>query len=608
MQRIKQLFKIIKGNVLLFLFVIFLTIFHNITYSYVPLFSQLLIRKLQNYLDIDEEIVGTVNLPQYILDFVDNNQGIINVVISIILMLLVWQLVRYIFLFIENRSKGKLTESVAKNLRLSVYDHIQNLSYEYHNNVDSGDLIQRVTTDIDVTTNFISLRFMDAIGLLSSLMAGAFQMYYVNSTIMWVSLAVIPITAIASIIYFNKIDKIFMNVEKKEAAMTVVIQENVNAAKIVRAFANEKYEIDKLEEKNKDYLEAEIKAGKLVAIYWGSMDFLMIIQYFAVVILGIYYANLGTMDIASISSAIMLAGLLIWPVRGLGRIINDLGKSLVSAERLYELYQEKSEYIDDGHLTPIIKGHIVFKDVSFKFKDTNVSLLKKINFEIKPNETIAIIGKTGSGKTTIINLLLKMYDYEGSITIDNVELRDIKKQHLRANIGTVLQDPFLYSNTVYENIKIANDKSTYEEVVKAAKIAALQKDINTFQKGYETIVGERGTTLSGGQKQRVAIARILVAKKPIIIFDDALSALDTKTDKDIREQLNKQNIEQTNIIVTHRMVTAKQADRVIVINDGIVEAIGTHEELKNKEGLYKNLWDIQGNLEAQFLSILKEEN
>lgn len=607
MKRFKQLLKITKGNRKLFIIVIFLTIFHTITYSYIPLFSQLLIRRLELYAGI-ANTVGEVNLPNYIIDFVNKYRDIIDVVLAIVLMLLIWQVIRYLFLFFENRLKGQLTENVAQNLRLSIYDHIQNLSYEYHNNVDSGDLIQRVTTDIDTTTTFVSMRVMDAIGLLSSLIAGTFQMYHVNQTIMWVSLAIIPITAISSIIYFSKIDKVYTEVEEKEAEMTVVIQENVNAAKIVRAFANERYEINKLEDKNKAYLEAEIKAGKIVAIYWGTMDFLMILQYFIVVILGIYFANSGLMDIASISSAIMLSGLLIWPVRGLGRIINDLGKALVASGRLTEIYEQKSEYINDGKLMPEIKGHIIFKDVSFKFNDTKTDLLKNINFEIKPNETVAIIGKTGSGKTTIINLLLRMYEYQGSITIDGVELKEINKKHLRSNIGTVLQDPFLYSNTVYENIKIANNQASYDDVIDASITAALDKDINTFQKGYETIVGERGTTLSGGQKQRVAIARILVSKKAIIIFDDALSALDTKTDKDIRSALSKTNQNQTNIIVTHRMVTARQADKIIVVNEGLIEAVGTHDELKDKPGLYQSLWQIQGDLEKQFLKLLKEVN
>lgn len=606
MRRLRQLFGLLKGNSLLFTVVALLTIFHRITYSYVPLFSELIIRELELYIKPDELIIGTkVNLPSYITNFIKANDTIVEIIVAAILMLILWQLIRYALMFVENTLKGYLTEGVARNLRYKSYDHIQNLSYEYHNNVDSGELIQRVTTDIDTTTNFVSVRLMETIAIITSLIAGAFQMYYINQTIMWVSLSIIPITAIASIIYFRKIDEIYQEVEEKEAKMTVVIQENVNASKIVRAFANESYEVDKLEETNKDYLKAQIKAGNFEALYWGSMDLLMMFQFLIVVLLGIYFSSQNLMDIASISSALMLSGLLIWPVRGLGRIISDYGKALVSAGRLEEIFKVESEYINDGNLEPLINGHIIFNNVSFKFNNTSNYLLKNLNFEILPNETVAIIGKTGSGKTTIINILLKMYDYEGSITIDGVELSEIRKGHLRNNIATVLQDPFLYSNTVYENIKIANHNASSEEVLAAAKTAALDKDIKTFNDGYETIVGERGTTLSGGQKQRVAIARVLVARKPIIIFDDALSALDTKTDKEIRTALSVSGIKQTKIIITHRLITSKEADKVIVINNGKVEAVGTHEQLKNIKGLYQNLWNIQGKLETEFLKMVE---
>ncbi|HHT55967.1 MAG TPA: ABC transporter ATP-binding protein, partial [Acholeplasma sp.] len=532
MKRTKNLFKLLKGNIGLVGIVIVLTIIHRLTYSYIPLFTEILLQKLNLHLDPTFE-TSTVNLPKIILDFINNNVDILNIVLSVAIALILWQIMRYFLMYFENLFKGLLSENVGRKIRLKSYNHIQNLSYEYHNNVDSGDLIQRVTSDIELTKDFVSYRFMDLLATFSSMFFGAYQMYFVNKTIMFVSLAIIPIIGVASIIYFKKIDLLFQNVEEKEAELMVVIQENVSASKVVRAFANEKYETEKLEEKNKAFKDADIKASKVVAIYWGSMDFLMMLQYMAVLLIGIYYAQRGLMDVAKISSAIMLAGMLIWPIRGLGRIINDFGKALVAADRLDEILKLEDEYIIDGKEMPNIDGHIIFKDVSFKFRDDKDYLFKNISFEIKPGETIAIIGKTGSGKSTIINILLRMYEYEGSITIDGIELREINKKHLRSNIGTVLQDPFLYSKTVYENIAIANKKASKDLIYNASQIAALDRDINTFQAGYDTIVGEQGTTLSGGQKQRVAIARILVSDKPIIIFDDALSALDNKTDLDI---------------------------------------------------------------------------
>lgn len=605
MKRIKNLFKLLKGNTGLVWVVIVLTIIHRLTYSYIPLFTEILLQKLNLHLDPTFETTK-VNLPKIILDFINNNVDILNVVLSVVIALILWQIMRYFFMYFENLFKGVLSENVGRKTRLKSYDHIQNLSYEYHNNVDSGDLIQRVTSDIELTKDFVSYRFMDLLATFSSMFFGAYQMYFVNKTIMFVSLAIIPLVGVASIIYFRKVDLLFQNVEEKEAELMVVIQENVSASKVVRAFANEKYETEKLEEKNKNFKDADIKASKVVAVYWGSMDLLMMLQYMTVLLIGIYYAQKGLMDVAKISSAIMLSGMLIWPIRGLGRIINDFGKALVAADRLDEILKIEDEYIIDGSKKPLIEGHIIFNNVSFKFRDDKDYLFKNISFEIKPGETIAIIGKTGSGKSTIINILLRMYEYEGSITIDGIELREINKKHLRSSVGTVLQDPFLYSKTVFENIAIANKKASKDLIYNASQIAALERDINTFQDGYDTIVGEQGTTLSGGQKQRVAIARILVSDKPIIIFDDALSALDNKTDLDIRTALKKSNKNHTNIIITHRMTTAKEADKIIVLNEGVIENIGTHNELSKTPGLYSQLWEIQGKLEDEFLEMLKE--
>jgi ATP-binding cassette subfamily B protein len=388
--------------------------------------------------------------------------------------------------------------------------------------------------------------------------------------------------------------------------MMTVVQENLSGARVVRAFANEVYEIEKMENKNKEYRDALIRANKIVAIYWGVMDFIGITQYLVIIAIGVYGIQNGTMDASGIIASLALVGMLIWPVRGLGRIINDFGKALVSSDRINFLLDQPSEYLKDGTLTPSILGNIEFKNVSFKFSDTDEHLLKGVDFKINAGETVAIIGRTGSGKSTIINLLLRMYDFqEGDILIDGVSLTDIKKKHIRNQIGVVLQDPFLYSKTVFENIAIAHKGAEKERIYLAAQTAALEKDIKTFKQGYDTLVGEKGTTLSGGQKQRVAIARVLVADKPILIFDDALSAVDTKTDMMIREALLNKTYKHTTIIITHRITTAKEADKIIVLDQGRIAEIGTHESLSKKVGLYKKLWDIQGKLETEFQAMVK---
>lgn len=604
--KLKALLKLTKGHLIEYIVLIILVIFHRFSYSYIPLFTQYLIGALNKHIN-NAEVISDVNFPRFLINFFESADGILQVAIYIGLALVIYQFVRYSLMYVESYMKGSIQEKISKKLRVDLYDHIQNLSYKYHNNVDTGDLIQRVTSDVETTTGFVVLQVMQLIGLMASLISGAFQMYFINQTIMWICIAMLPVYGISSLYYFLKIEKIFDKVEKDESSMMTVIQENVSGTKVVKAFANEAFEIEKMETKNKAYRDMNIKANNIVAIYWGTMDFLTVSQVAAVTILCIYYVRNGIMDAASVSAAFMLLGILIWPIRGLGRMINEFTKAFVAIGRINDITSQPTEYMKDGSLEPLIDGNISFKNVSFKFEDDNEYLLKNVSFDINKGETVAFIGKTGSGKTTIINLLLRMYDYEGSITIDGVELRDIKKKHIRTNIGAVLQDPFLYSKTVFENIAITNKQATADDVKEAAEIASLAKDIHTFKQGYNTKVGEKGTTLSGGQKQRVAIARVLVSNKPILIFDDALSAVDNKTDLSIRRALSDKTYQSTNLIVTHRITTAKEADKIIVLNNHTVEAIGKHQELANQEGLYKSLWSIQGKLENEFLELMKED-
>lgn len=599
--RLIKLLKTAKGLYPLLAFIILVVMFNRFTYSYVPLFTQYIIDKL----DVG---TSTANFPPFVIDIFERGSDVIQVIMIVAISLVFYQAMRFTMLFVEEYAQGRFSESVSKKLRDRLYSHIQSLDYSFHNNADTGDLVQRVTSDIEAMSNFLANRLPEFFRLMATITFGAIQIYAISPTMVIIALGMVPISAATSIWYFRKVDKSFKVIEESEAKMMTVIQENLSGSRIVRAFANEKFEIEKLEKENKKYSDQFLHFQTISSRYWGFSDTIAVTQYLITIIIGVVFVREGIVVTGGqIIAVLMLLGMLIWPIRGLGRMIGDFGRALVATHRIYELLEKPSEFTINGTQTPEIKGDIEFKDVHFKFADGKNNLLNGVNFHIKQGQTVAIIGRTGSGKTTVINLLSRMLETtSGDIFIDGVSIKDIEKHHLRKNMGIVLQDPFLFSKTVYENIAISNPMVEKDNVYKAAQIAAIEKDIHTFEKGYDTVVGERGTTLSGGQKQRVAIARILVADKPILVFDDSLSAVDTETDMMIRSALKDKGSSSTTIIITHRITTAKEADMIIVLENGTVSDIGTHQTLKDKPGLYQKLWHIQGELEAEFMKLIEE--
>lgn len=599
--KIKSLFKWSKPHIFIMIIIMTLTIVVPVTYSYVPQF----IKYVFDYVLLPNPDAENT-LPQFLKDFY-SSFGKLESVLVIGVSLVIFQLVRGLLMFLNGVLKGMYSERIAYDMRTKLYNHIQNLSASYHSSVDTGDLIQRCTSDIDTIKNFISAQLPEILYILASFISGAIQMASININIMIITLCVIPITITGGFIYFKYVSKKFDEIEEYESDMTVSLQENVNGVRVVKAFAKEKYEIEKFSKKSKKFKDESFKLNEAMAFYWGFSDGITTLQYAITIGYCIFLARKG-LSTGDIIVCMSYISMLVYPVRSLGRIIGDFGKATVAAKRVDEILLTKDEYVNDGTKCPEINGLIEFENVSFKFDDTDKHLLTNVTFTINPGETVAIVGKTGSGKSTIANILVRMLEYDGgSIRLDGVELKEIQKKHVRENVGIILQDPFLYAKTVYENIGIASDELSNEVIYNAAKTAAIHQDIQGFDKGYNTLVGEKGVTLSGGQKQRIAIARMLVLNKPIIIFDDSLSALDTKTDLQIRNALKVRNEKMTSIIITHRITTAKEADKIIVLEKGVVTAIGTHEELSQKEGLYKSLWDIQGALESEFLKMVDKD-
>ena len=586
----------------LFIAILALSILLQWLYSYLPLFIQYSFAVL-GYGDIDK-----VALPSFLVNIFKQGDTTLNIILMVSGAMVLLQAIRSVLRFIDNYMQGALTQYIGHRLRTKLYKHICNLSFSYHNNADVGDLIQRSTSDIDQVSNFVSQQVPNFIGIFVTVGIGAYQVGKISLTLMWISLIIVPVTAISSILYFKYCNKKFDEIEKVESEMTTIIQENVNSARVVRAFSNEKYEFEKMDKANKAFTKKNEKFNTVMAAFWGTSDFTVFLQYAMTIFTGIMLAKDGVLGGADIIAAMLLMNMLVWPMRGLGRTVASFGKANVAAKRINEILEIESEFNVNGDKKPKITGDIEFQNVSFKFDDTNKSLLNDISFKIKAGQTVALVGKTGSGKSTICNILVRFLQYNrGHVYINGVELNEIDKKYLRKNVKYVLQDPFLFSRSVYENIAISNPDISEDKVIMAAKEAAIHNEVTKFDKGYKTIVGEKGTTLSGGQKQRVAIARMLIDDAPVIIFDDSLSALDTETDVLIRKALKVKDSNQTMIIITHRTTTAKEADLILVLDEGRIAQAGTHDELKDQPGLYKELWGIQGELEKEFNEVLNKE-
>lgn len=588
-----------KKYLFLVIFIIVLNFVLQYLYSYIAILVELATSVLGNE-------NSSVNLPSFLIDFFLSFEKPLTIILVIGVSMVLLQLFRSILRFLDGYLRAYGTEHIGYDMRTKIYNHVLDLPYTYHNNLDIGDLIQRSTSDIDTSSSFICSQFPELISIFITISIGAYQVGQINLILMGVSLISLPLLGISSIVWFNYINKKFTQIEEKEAVVTTVVQENINSSRVVRAFSNEAYELKKMKKANDEYYNKLYSLYIREPIFWGFTDFVATFQYALTIAVAIYLAYKGLVTTSDITACLLLLGMVIWPIRGLGRIISNYGKAIVAANRIEEVLKEASEYENNGSLTPEITGSIKFENVSFKFNDTTEELLKNISFDINKGDVIAIVGKTGSGKTTICNLLTRFLDYnEGTIYLDEIPITKIDKHYLRKNIKMILQDPFLFSNNVLENVRITDNNLSKEEVRKACSIASIDSEIMNFKEGYETIVGEKGTTLSGGQKQRIAIARMLVSKAPILIFDDSLSALDTKTDYLIRKALKRNNNKQTMIIITHRITTAKEADKILVLNEGKIEAYASHNELLNISPLYKELWQIQGELEDEFKDVVK---
>jgi ATP-binding cassette subfamily B protein len=504
-----------------------------------------------------------------------------------------------LFLFYKGKWSALASEKIAKNIRDTLYNHLQHLPFEYHVKAKTGDIIQRCTSDVETIRRFIAVQFVEVGRAFFMITIALAFMIPMSKKMTLVSMCLVPLIFSFAYIFFRKVKSAFQESDEAEGRLSAVLQENLTGVRVVRAFSRQAFEIDKFDEKNTEYRDKTYRLIWLLAVYWSSSDLVCLIQIGAVIILGTYWAAIGEISLGTLLAFSSYVGMLLWPVRQLGRVLTDMGKTMVSVERINEILQEETENLGSSERVSEIKGDIRFSNVTFSYEKQK-PILQNVSFEVKEGQTIAILGPTGSGKTTLVHLLGRLYDYEsGSITINGKELKEMDKMAVRKAVGLMLQETFLFSKTIHHNIGLAKERYEVSEVEEAAKIACVHDVIETFEKGYETAVGERGVTLSGGQKQRVAIARMLMNEYPILIFDDSLSAVDTETDMHIRRALKERNKNATTFIISHRLNTLAEADVILVLEHGKVTQFGTHTELLMQEGLYKRIWAIQSDLQDE---------
>jgi len=480
------------------------------------------------------------------------------------------------FTFLSGVLSSQTAEGVTRRLRNYLYNHMQHLSFTYHSKTPTGDLIERSTSDVDALRRFFSDQAINVGRILLLFIINFVALLNLNVKLALISIIVIPFILVVSIILFKKVSKSYEAYQEQEATLSTRLQENLAGVRVVKAFSRQSFEIEKFE---KDNWEKYVRGKRLTimhSLFWPSV--------------GTYLAYAG------------MVVYIIYPLRNLGRVIVQTSTGLVSYGRVMDIIKESREPLNQGDYLPAgnVRGEISFENVGFEY-ETGDHTLQNISFTVKPGQVIALLGSTGSGKSTLVNLLPRFYEYtSGKIMLDGIELNRYPRKYLRQQIGIVEQEPFLFSRTIRENITYGVGREVSdEEVENAARAAAIHDVILTFQDGYKTLVGERGVTLSGGQKQRVTIARTILKNPRILILDDSTSSVDTETEAEIRDALQNLMTDRTTFIIAHRIQSITDANLILVMDQGKIIQKGIHSSLAAEKGIYQEIFNIQTQIEVE---------
>jgi ATP-binding cassette subfamily B protein len=516
------------------------------------------------------------------------------------------------FTFMSGRFAARTAEGIALKIRNYLYDHIQRLTFAFHDKMPTGDLIQRATSDVEAVRKFYAEQAIGVGRIVLLFGVNFIALLFLNAQLAALSVIVVPIIVLLSFFFFRRVSKAYEHYQEQDAVVSTTLQENLTGVRVVKAFARQQYEMDKFERDNFEKFRRGKKLLIMHSLFWPSADVLCATQMIAGFALGALMVMNQTLTLGDYVTYMGLVVLLIWPMRELGRMIVQASMGIVSFGRLAEIIRTQREPIEYGVYLPRaderVRGEIVFRGVGFEYEKSS-RVLHDISFHAKPGEVIALMGPTGSGKTSLVNLLPRFYEYErGSIALDGVELNAYPREYLRRHIGIVEQEPFLFSRTLRENITYGVGREVSDaEVFAAAQAAAVHDVITSFPEGYNTLVGEKGITLSGGQKQRVTIARTILKNPRILILDDSTSSVDTETEEAIRDALKELMQDRTTFIIAHRIQSVMNADQILVLEHGRITQRGTHRELIEQDGLYRRIYELQAKIETEVESAIAGE-
>ncbi len=511
-----------------------------------------------------------------------------------------------VFLYLRGLGAAIASEAIVRRLREELYRHLHALQAKFYDDADTGDLVQRCSSDVETLRVFLSSDIVEVGRAILLVLTVTPILFWMDERLAWASIALLPIIGFGAFAFFSKVKALFQVTDEAEGEMTAVLQENLTGIRVVRAFARQEFEIGKFGAKNAKFRDHNNRLIRLMGVYWASQDLLCNGQIAIVLFYGALLIVDGSMTVGTLFAFLTYIGMVMWPIRQMGRVLTDSGKAVVALGRMNDILREVEESLEPTPTHGRADGEIEFRDVTFGY-DEKRPVISHFSLRIAPGETVAVVGAPGSGKSTLIRLLLRLYaNQHGSILLDGRDISEVSRHWLRSQIGVVLQDPFLYSRSVAQNLSVGRPEAPREHMIQAAADAAIHESIEGLAEGYDAMVGERGVTLSGGQRQRLALARALLKDPPVLVLDDSLSAVDTGTEARILAALKARKGRHTTIVIAHRLSSVRHADRIVVLDHGRLAQIGDHATLLAQPGAYRRLCEIQGTLDDQIARDVKQ--